>query len=418
MAQRFWPLDKGRKITSPFGPREGGFHYGVDFGRDGGSGGMPVYAIQSGTVIHAGAAQGYGGPDPCGWLVIDSDDSEGSGCLEYGHIRRLPSIKVGTRVTAGQQIAVINPDPKTNGGTAPHLHLSDMPGAYNPAAKQNPLVRLVSGGAMEPQPNPAQTKKENPLSLNASRPDFNEYPLWSPNNEPRNGTKVDLFLLHTEEGGGVKDGADRLARWMQNPSVGVSYHYTVSQDPTDNGVTVVDVTDTDRASWSALSANRRSINLVFAGSKAGWTREQWLRQSRAIDVAAYIAAQDCAKYGIAKRVLKPPYSAPGGVSDHRYVTKYLKDGNHGDVGGPMSAPWTGFPWDVFEAAFLRHTGAVTPPALPPFVPSVTPPKPPGVVVDQLTARWNCLGGQTMVEALAEMRDKVMGTDDRRKEGYR
>jgi N-acetyl-anhydromuramyl-L-alanine amidase AmpD len=417
VAQRFWPLDEGRKITSPFGPREGGFHYGVDFGRDGGSGGMPVYAIQSGTVIHAGAAQGYGGPDPCGWLVIDSSDSEGSGCLEYGHIRRLPNINVGTRVTAGQQIAVINPDPKTNGGTAPHLHLSDMPGAYNPAAKQNPLIRLVSGGAMEPSPNQAKKKKENPLPLNTSRPDFNEYPLWSPNNEPRNGTKIDLFLLHTEEGGGVKDGADRLARWMQNPSVGVSYHYTVSQDPTDNGVTVVNVTDTDRAAWSALSANRRSINLVFAGSKAGWTRDQWLLQSRAIDVAAYLAAQDCAKYGIAKRVLKPPYSAPGGVSDHRYVTKYLRDGTHGDVGGPMSAPWTGFPWDVFEDAFLRHAG-ITAPVTPPVTPPAATPKPVGTVEDQLTLRWNCLGGQTVVEALAEMRDKVLGTNDRNKDGVK
>lgn len=415
MAQRYWPLGTGRKITSPFGPRDGGFHYGVDFGRDGGSESMPVYAIQSGTVIYAGAAQGYGGPDPCGWLVIDSDDGEGSGCLEYGHIRRLPSINVGTHVEAGQQIAIINPDTKTNGGVGPHLHLSDMPGGYDPAAKQNPLVRLVSGGAIEPQPNQAQPKKENPLPSNASRPDFNEYPVWSPNNEQRNGTKVDLFLLHTQEG---DSNADGLARWLQSPAVQVSYHYTISEDIVDHGVTVCDVVDTDQAAWAALSANKRAIHLVFAGSKASWTREQWLRQSRAIDVAAYIASQDCAKYGIPKRVLKPPYSAPGGVSDHRFVTKFLKDGTHGDVGGPMSAPWTGFPWDVFEAAFLRYTGAA--PTVPPPVtpPAVVVPKPVGTVEDQLTLKWNCLGGQTMVEALAEMRDKVMGTNDRAKEGHR
>jgi len=208
------------------------------------------------------------------------------------------------------------------------------------------------------------------------RPDFNEYPLWSPNNEPRNSTKPDLFLLHTEEGGPVKGGADRLARWLGNPANQVSYHYTVSQDPDDNGVTVVDVVDTDRASWSALSANRRSINLVFAGSRAAWSRTEWLRNSRAIDVAAYLAAQDCAKYpSIPKRVIKPPYGPPGGISDHRYVTRYLHIGSHTDVGD-------GFPWDVFEAAFLRHAGITSP--LP--TPATPTPQPQPESIADLTDR--------------------------------
>ena len=85
---RFWPLGEGRIVTSPFGPRDGSFHAGTDFGRAGGSAGMPVYACQGGTVIYAGAAQGYGGPDPAGWLVIDHPTEDGSGCTEYGHIIR------------------------------------------------------------------------------------------------------------------------------------------------------------------------------------------------------------------------------------------------------------------------------------------------------------------------------------------
>jgi hypothetical protein len=204
-----------------------------------------------------------------------------------------------------------------------------------------------------------------------ARPDFNEYPIWSPSNESRGGFKPDLFLLHTEEGGPVKDGADRLARWLGDPRHQVSYHYTISEDPVDHGVTVVDVVDTARASWSALSANRRSINLVFAGSRAAWSREEWLKNARAIDVAAYLAAQDCRTYpSIPKRVIKPPYGPPGGISDHRYVTKYLRDGTHTDVGGPMAPPWTGFPWDVFEAAFNKHAGITAAPVTP-----VTPPTP-------------------------------------------
>lgn len=398
MTERFWPLRSRRIVTSPFGPRAGGFHFGVDFGFPGGSAGEPVFAIQSGTVKFTGAAQGYGGPDPNGWIVIDSSDAEGGGCLEYGHIRRLPHIKVGVKVKAGEQIAIINPDQATNGGTAPHLHLSDMPRGYAPSEKQDPMPRLR--GAKEPVD---QADKMGEVSV-PNRPDFNEYWVPSNNNEDRGTTKVDLFLLHTQEGGTPKNGADALARWLQGP-VGVSYHYTVSQDPDDNGVTVCDVVSTTRASWSALSANRRSINLVFAGSRASWTREQWMRQSRAIDVAAYIAVRDSKKHGFAPRVLAPPYTSdPPGISDHNYVTRWLRDGTHTDVG-------VNFPWQYFADRVAFYAGSQD--SKPPETSAA---KPVGPADDQLTLRWNCLGGQTVVEALAEVRDKVMGTNDRNKTG--
>ncbi len=147
---RYWPLSTGRIVTSPFGPRDGGFHAGTDFGFPGGSGGRPVYACASGTVIHAGAAQGYGGPDPAGWLVVDHPTEVGGGCTEYGHIIR--EVARGDHVTAGQRIARINPDSATNGGTAPHLHLSVMPREYNPDTKIDPMPWLA--GALEP---PART---------------------------------------------------------------------------------------------------------------------------------------------------------------------------------------------------------------------------------------------------------------------
>jgi len=46
----------------------------------------PVFACASGSVIYAGAAPGYGGPDSAGWLVIDHPAEVGGGCTEYGHI--------------------------------------------------------------------------------------------------------------------------------------------------------------------------------------------------------------------------------------------------------------------------------------------------------------------------------------------
>lgn len=348
---------------------------------------MAVFAPEDGVVKFAGAAQGYGGPDPCGWLVIQSAE-----CVwELGHIRRLADVVVGSKVVAGQQVAVVNPNSATNGGTAPHLHVSLMMGGYNPDRKVDPLPRL--SGAREPE---AKLLGEN-------KPDFNEYPLWSPNRESRGGTKVDLFLLHTEEGGGVKDGADRLARWLGSPFVQVSYHYTVSQDPADGGVTVVDVVDTDLASWSALSANRRSINLVFAGSKAGWTRQQWLQQSKAIDVAAYLAVQDAKKYGFDPKVLAPPYtSPPPGISDHKYVTQFLKDGSHTDVGSQ-------FPWDVFAAAVDKYLSPAKPPPKPTFT-YPTPAEMTQQIWEQLFGPegkgWPQLGGKTLVDAVADVRRKL------------
>jgi len=112
--------------------------------------------------------------------------------------------------------------------------------------------------------------------------------------------------------------------------------------------------DTDYASWSVLSANSRSINLCFAGSKASWTRDQWMKQSKAIDVAAYLVVQDCKKYGIDIKVIAPPYSGRiPGISDHRYVTQVLKDGSHTDVGDQ-------FPWDYFTERINFYAGVKEP----------------------------------------------------------
>lgn len=182
---------------------------------------------------------------------------------------------------------------------------------------------------------------------NTTRPPFTEVEVWGYNRQARNGTKVDLFLLHTQEGG---DGdAVGLARWLN--SNGVSYHYTVSTGRP--AVTVADVVDTDYASWSVLSANNRSINLCFAGSRASWSRQQWLDNAVSIDTAAFLAVQDCRKYGIPIHVIAPPYtSGRAGISDHNYVTEILHDGTHTDVG-------PNFPWDMFADAVAKHANLTT-----------------------------------------------------------
>ncbi|WP_306358709.1 MULTISPECIES: N-acetylmuramoyl-L-alanine amidase [unclassified Nocardia] len=116
MTVRYWPLPRGHIITSPFGDRPGGHHWGTDFGWPGGSAGLAVYAVQGGFVDRVGPASGFGQ-----WLCIDHPEADGAGYSVYGHI--IPEVRLHQRVEAGQRIARINPDPASNGGVAPHLHL-------------------------------------------------------------------------------------------------------------------------------------------------------------------------------------------------------------------------------------------------------------------------------------------------------
>lgn len=110
------PVPKGFVVTSPYGPRWGSIHYGVDYGVAGGSGGKPIYAIKDGTVIAAGPASGFGQ-----WIRLDHPASVGGNESVYGHI--IPEVTAGQRVREGQRIGRINPDSSTNGGVAPHLHI-------------------------------------------------------------------------------------------------------------------------------------------------------------------------------------------------------------------------------------------------------------------------------------------------------
>ena len=238
-----------------------------------------------------------------------------------------------------------NSEASSPGSYAQQVQQSAFPDRYDERFEEaSDLYNRLEGNM------PAPTPPEN-------RPDFNEYSKWSSNCEGRNGETIDLWLIHTQEGDG---NADSLANFLISTQGGpnpVSYHYTVSEDLNDHGVTVVDVVDTDQASWSALNANDRSINLCFAGSRVAWTREQWMQQSKAIEAAAYLCVQDCNKYGISKRVITPPYDDdPPGISDHRYVTEHLGIGSHSDVGD-------NFPWDYFadRVNFWANPQAPSPP---------------------------------------------------------
>ncbi|WP_345493569.1 peptidoglycan recognition protein family protein [Nocardia callitridis] len=165
------------------------------------------------------------------------------------------------------------------------------------------------------------------------KPNYTEIERMGNSASGRGGTRVTNFVIHTQEGNGT---AESLADYLNNPDNGVSYHYTLA------GAVVVDVVDTDLASWSVLDANPYTINLCFAGSRSAWSRDEWLNIRDDIRIAAWIAVQDAGKYGFATDVIAPPYERREGITDHKYVTECLGIGTHVDVG-------PNFPWDVFGA---------------------------------------------------------------------
>jgi murein DD-endopeptidase MepM/ murein hydrolase activator NlpD len=100
-----WPLNA--PITSPFGPRWGSFHPGIDLG---GYTGEPFVAAKGGRVIYASWMDGYGNA-----TMIDV----GGGIVTlYGHQSRL-GVRVGENVNQGQVIGYVG---CTGYCTGPHLH--------------------------------------------------------------------------------------------------------------------------------------------------------------------------------------------------------------------------------------------------------------------------------------------------------
>jgi len=163
------------------------------------------------------------------------------------------------------------------------------------------------------------------------RPDFVELQQFGDSHSSRNGAFVSNGLLHTQEGNGT---AQSLANYLNNPNNDASYH-----DVLRDGV-LINVVPLDRASWSVLSANPYTYNLCFAGSRAAWSREEWLSIDRDLRIAAYIMVERAKVFGFAADVIAPPYRVAQGISDHKYVTQALGIGTHTDVG-------LNFPWDVF-----------------------------------------------------------------------
>jgi murein DD-endopeptidase MepM/ murein hydrolase activator NlpD len=99
-------------FTSPFAERWGTMHKGIDIAN---SQGTPIVAAQSGTVIDAGPASGFGN-----WVRIKHGDGT---ITVYGHMSTI-DVTVGQPVIAGQKIAGMGSE---GFSTGTHVHFEVHP---------------------------------------------------------------------------------------------------------------------------------------------------------------------------------------------------------------------------------------------------------------------------------------------------
>jgi len=118
-----FPVGGNWSITSPFGMRPNPFtgvlelHEGMDLITD--IPNAPIYAIADGTVVFSSWDGGYGNH-----VIIQHDETTFSG---YAH-NQSNLVRVGDRVIAGQQIAIMG---TTGSSTGVHLHLNIMMNTAN-----------------------------------------------------------------------------------------------------------------------------------------------------------------------------------------------------------------------------------------------------------------------------------------------
>ena len=125
-----WARPVPGAITSPYGPRWGAWHPGVDFAA---SPGTPIHVVTDGVVIGAGYLAGEGG---YGQIVLVRH--RGGFITAYAHMSKVLS-HAGQRVHRGQVLGLSG---STGHVTGPHLHFEVRVGG----AKVNPVPWLRRHG--------------------------------------------------------------------------------------------------------------------------------------------------------------------------------------------------------------------------------------------------------------------------------
>lgn len=109
--------------------------------------------------------------------------------------------------------------------------------------------------------------------------------------------------------------------------------------------------------WGAPGVNSSGVHVELCGF-ASWTREEWLKASRAkmLDRAAFKVAMWCFHYKIPRRWVGPTALKNGsaGLTTHKDASDAFTPGGHHD-------PGPGFPKDIFLELVKKHYTAISTP---------------------------------------------------------
>lgn len=291
------PVEKGFIVTSGFGPRSGGYHYGVDFGLAGGSGGKPIFAVKDGRVTRSGPASGFGR-----WVTIDHPASNGGGETVYGHI--VPEVTAGQSVKEGQRIGRIDPNQSTNGGVAPHLHLEWHRYSWAPPGpdRLDPMTKLA--GATWPGATTVP-KEDKPVAKNYLTVQPDRVALLGRNfTQGRGGRKIRYITRHHTAG--VLNATQINSVWQSRPA---SAHYLIGTD----GTVSQHVWDRDTA-WSNANATSNAESITIEHSNSAGAAQDWPINDITVKEGARWAAALCLYYGLGK----PEFGR--NIRDHKEFT--------------------------------------------------------------------------------------------------
>ncbi|WP_083789476.1 M23 family metallopeptidase [Corynebacterium lipophiloflavum] len=324
------PVERGFYVTSGFGARWGTTHWGTDFGVDGGSGNRAVYAVKSGTVTRSGPASGFGQ-----WVTIDHPAENGGGETVYGHI--IPEVRAGQKVAEGQRIGRINPDSRTNGGVAPHLHLEWHRFSWVPPGPDRLDPMTILAGAKWPgeSPPPATDKEKRMANvLDWSR-------RFTFGNSRGIGNITGICIHVTVNTPGTP--AENVANYQIRSQSG-SYH-----ELTDTSVKhLIENTDDWRVWAAGPTSNRLHLHRSFV-MRGTETRADWLRYDNMLREAAKRDAQWVRKYNIPVVKLSAADLRAGkkGFFGHIDTAQAWGETDHVD-------PGIGFPWDIYLGYVREH----------------------------------------------------------------
>ena len=114
-----FPFDGSFRVESPYGPRTGGFHFGIDFGCPPGT---PMFAVGDGQVVVAQDEPGGAGNHLV--IALASPPDPRAPRAGYMHLSRFDR-HAGDRVRKGEQVGLsggVRGAPGSGNSRGPHLH--------------------------------------------------------------------------------------------------------------------------------------------------------------------------------------------------------------------------------------------------------------------------------------------------------